>query len=441
MLTIVLMLVVANAEEVWTGFRRLRGASVVCKDGQVTEVVPDRIPADGGTGAQYLDASGCVVIPGLVNAHHHLLQSAFRTLAGTRHLSMGDWLAAMARYYRRASVDPDLAAAAAAVGVAEGLLAGVTTVADHHFTWPEGIAPADLVDATVGETHRLGARLVFGYGSAGNSPSQIARGMEAVMERYPPLSPDGMLQIACGPAGVHSDGPQTFAVFAEAARQWGLRRRTQANEQIDVDRAAARYGHRPLELLEAWGWLEPDVTIAHLCEITASERARLAESGASATHAPGFDIPMGLGICQVGALLDAGITVGLGTSGGGYNDAGNLLSDARLALQVGGLTDRSPTALELLSAATAGSARGLGRPELGHLEPGAGADLICYDITGPEDAGVADPLEGLLWAHPGRRPRHVVVAAQVVVQEGELQTADSSLLAARLRTEMATRLG
>ena len=435
------MLFVSGAEEVWTGARRLTGTSVVCVDGRVRQLVSDQGSVHRPAGTTHLDASGCVVIPGLVNAHHHLLQSAFRTLPGTRHLSMGRWLAAMAAYYRRASVDPELGAAAAAVGVAEGLLAGVTTVADHHFTWPTGVPPLELVEATVGAAGQLGARLIFGYGSAGNSPGAIASGVESVMERYPAVSADGMLQMACGPAGVHSDGPETFSVFAEAARQWGVRRRTQANEQIDIERAAARYGgRRPLELLEEWGWLEPDVTIAHLCGITDAERTLLALSGVTATHAPGFDIPMGLGICEVGALLDAGVTVGLGTSGGGYNDAGNLLADARLALQVGGLTERSPTALELLGTATSGSATGLGRPELGHLEPGAAADLCCYDITGPEDAGVADRLEGLLWANPGRRPRHVVVAGQVVVRDGQLQTAEASELAARLRDLIASRL-
>lgn len=440
-LTIKEMLVVANAEEVWTGSRRLTGAEVVCEGSTVVDVATGALSAETNRDAERLNASGCLVIPGLVNAHHHLLQTAFRTLPGTRHLAMGDWLAAMARYYRRAAVDPDLASAAAAVGIAEGLLAGVTTVADHHLTWPQGVRPLDMVDATVGTARELGVRLAFGYGSAGDSPQAVAEGLESVMGQYPSLSTDGMLQIACGPAGVHSDGPDTFSVFAEAARHWGIRRRTQANEVIDVERAAERYeGRRPLELLEDWGWVEPDVTIAHLCDITRSERIRLVGGGIFATHAPGFDIPMGLGICEVGALVDEGITVGLGTSGGGYNDAGNLLADARLALQVGGLTKRPPSALELLRAATVGSALGLGRPELGRLETGAAADLCCYDITGPEDAGVGDALEGLLWANPGRRPRHVVVAGRVVVRDGELQTANAADLAHRLRLLMATRL-
>ena len=261
------MLIVRGAQEIWTGSRRLGSVSLVCEGGRVEEVAstPTLSPSRGD--AERLDASGCIVIPGLVNAHHHLLQTAFRTLSGTRHLSMGNWLAAMAGYYRRATVGPRLAEAAAAVGVAEGLLAGVTTVADHHFTWPEGPAPLELVEATVEAARGLGGRLVFGYGSAGDTPEVLVSGLESVMGRYPALSADGMLQMACGPAGVHSDGPETFAVFSEAARRWGLRRRTQANEAIDVERAALRYGRRPLELLDQWGWLSPDVTVAHLCGI------------------------------------------------------------------------------------------------------------------------------------------------------------------------------
>ncbi|MCY3786137.1 MAG: amidohydrolase family protein [bacterium] len=436
-------LAVCGAESVWTGRRELAGADVVCRDGVVASVGRDAAslrslgePAERET----LDASGCMVIPGLVNAHHHLLQSAFRTLEGTRHVPMDRWLAVMGGYYRQARVDPELTAAAAAVGVAEGLLAGVTTVADHHLTWPPDQDPAELAAATIAAAEGLGARLVFVRGTAGDDAEAAAASVEALVGRYGPGEPHGMLQIACGPAGVHSDGPETFAALAEVAARHGLRRRTQANEQVDVERAAARWDRRPLDLLDVWGWLADDVTVAHLCGITPAERARFAASGASATHAPGCDVPMGWGVAEAGALLDAGVPVGLGTSGGGSNDAGNLLADARLALQVGGLTARPPTAWEVLAMATAGSAAGLGRPELGHLEPGAAADLCCFDVTGVADAGVGDPLAGLLWANPGRRPRHVVAAGEVVVSDGELRTAEAPVLAARLRNMVRRRL-
>ncbi len=206
-----------------------------------------------------------------------------------------------------------------------------------------------------------------------------------------------------------------------------------------MDIAAARYGRRPLELLDEWGWLAPDVTLAHLCGVTDAEVARLAAAGVSATHAPGCDLPMGWGIAPVAALADAGVPVGLGTSGGGSNDAGHLLADARLALQVAPLVGRPLSAEEVLGFATRGSADGLGRPDLGRLEVGARADLVCWDVTGVADAGVADPVAGLLWASPGRRPKHVVVGGRVVVRDGRLLTRDETDVAASLRRLLAAR--
>ena len=204
-------------------------------------------------------------------------------------------------------------------------------------------------------------------------------------------------------------------------------------------RAAEEYGRRPIELLDEWGWLAPDVTLAHLCDITGSEVELLRRSGITATHAPACDLPMGWGVAPVARLLDAGVTVGLGTSGGGSNDAGHLLADARLAMQVAPLAGRPLDALEVLTMATAGGADGLGRPELGRLTPGAAADLVVWDVSGVADAGVADPVRGLLWAAPGRRPRHVVVGGRVVVRDFELVAADERELAGDLRRECGRR--
>ena len=181
--------------------------------------------------------------------------------------------------------------------------------------------------------------------------------------------------------------------------------------------------------------LEPDVTIAHLCEVTAGEIELLAARRVTATHAPGCDIPMGWGIAPVAALLRSGVPVGMGTSGGGSNDAGHLLADARLAMQVSGLTGDPVTGRTLLTMCTEGSAQGLGRSDIGHLRPGAAADLCIWDCGDVFDAGVADPVEGLLWAAPGRRPRDVMVAGRWVVRDGRLLT-DDSRAAARSLTEL-----
>ena len=347
-------LVVEGAELVWTGRRELVGGGLVCQGGVVAQVVEtgsaeeernqeSRLAQSAVAGSaegkempsERLDATGCVVVPGLVNAHHHLLQSAFRTAPHTRHVPMREWLAAMGELYSRAQVDPELVAAAAAVGIAEGLLCGVTTVADHHLTWPAGADAGEIAEAAIATAGDLGCRFVFVRGCSGGDPDEVAQSVEDLAARYG--DDDPMLQIAVGPAGVHSDGKEMFDALAEVASRHSLRRRTQANEQIDVEVAQERHGRRPLELLEEWGWLEEDVTIAHLCDITADERSRLARSGATATHAPGCDLPMGWGLTEVGLLLDEGIRVGLGTSGGGSNDAGHLLADARLAMQASGL--------------------------------------------------------------------------------------------------------
>jgi 8-oxoguanine deaminase len=430
---------VEGAVAVWTGARELRDVDVRVDDGLVDLVDRDTTAADRDASRDVLDARGCVVVPGLVNAHHHLLQSAFRTLPGTRHVPMAAWLDRMRAAYEAVVVDPELVAAAAAVGLAESVLNGVTTVADHHLTWPpgaDGVAVAGAVDAAA---RAVGCRVVFVRGSAGDRADQAAASADAIARRFGERSADGMWQLAVGPAGVHSDGRATFDAMAEVARAHGLRRRTQANEQVDVEVAAARYGRRPLELLADWGWLAPDVTLAHLCDITRDERAMLAHHGVSATHAPGCDLPMGWGVAPVGALLDVGVVVGLGTSGGGSNDAGHLLADARLAMQVAPLAGSALTARDVLSMATAGSAFGLGRPELGSLECGAAGDLLCYDVTSPHDAGVADTVGGLVWANPGRRPRHVVIAGRVVVRDHRLVSVDAAETAASLTALLARR--
>jgi cytosine/adenosine deaminase-related metal-dependent hydrolase len=398
--------------------------------------------------APMLDATGCVVTPGLVNAHHHLFQAGFRTLSGTRGVAMSAWLSRMAEAYAEVGLTPETVGAIARVAIAEALLSGVTTVADHHLTWPTDTAGVDIAHAVAAAARELGIRLVFVRGSAGGPVGQrgaehVARSVDAIAQALAPdhggISADGLIQVAAGPAGVHSDGEETFRLVAEVAAQRGLRRRTQANESIDVERAERRYGARPIELLDRWGWLAPDVTLAHLCDVTPAEIRLLADRGATATHAPACDVAMGWGVAPVRLLRDAGVIVGLGTSGGGSNDAGHLLADARLAMQVSALVGPQLDARMVLEAATLGSARGLGRPELGTLQVGAAADIAVWDVSGVADAGVADPVAGLLWANPGRRPRHVVVNGNVVVRDHRLVHGDEAAIVAELGRALGRR--
>lgn len=428
------MLTITGATRILIDSTTEREGNIAAEHGRILAAGADSVAPAG----EILDASGCVVTPGLVNAHHHLFQSAFRTLPGTRGVPMAEWLPTMAAAYGAAGLDARVASAAASVGVAEGLLSGVTTVADHHLSWPSGSDGVDIAVATAEAAAALGGRLVFVRGSARDDPQEAASSASAIVSALLPniyggVSADGMLQVAVGPAGVHSDSRETFELLAEVAAQHGLRRRTQSNEQVDVVIALEKYGRRPLQLLEEWGWLASDVTLAHLCDVTDAEIALLAAAGVSATHAPGCDLPMGWGIAPVVKLRAAGIAVGLGTSGGGSNDAGHLLADARLAMQIAPLVGPPLAAREALTMATAGSAAGLGRDDLGHLREGAAADLCVWDVSGVADAGVADPVAGLLWASPGRRPKHVVVGGRVVVRDYRLVTGDEATITAALK--------
>ena len=444
------MTTVRDAKRVFVGDGSEFTGKFTWEDGRITgQGDHAATPRDGLWGKEaFISAPDTVITPGLVNAHHHLLQSAFRTLPGTRHVPMRDWLGVMAAAYAKRGIDPELAYLAARVGIAESLLNGVTTVADHHLTWPEGCDSVGIAKAVAQAARELGIRLVFVRGSARDDPGTAAQSAADIIEALVPsaatkpstartttpggISADGMVQVALGPAGVHSDSEETFRRMAEVAATYGVRRRTQANEQVDVEIAAERYGKRPLQLLEEWGWLAPDVTLAHLCGVTAQEIETLAQAGVTATHAPGCDLPMGWGVAPVGELLAAGITVGLGTSGGGSNDAGHLLADARLAMQVAPLAGASITARDALQMATQGSALGLGRRDIGTLAPGAYADFCVWDTSGVHDAGVADPVAGLLWASPGRRPRDVYVGGKAVVKDGKLVNADEHQIVAAL---------
>ena len=421
-------------------------APLTVVDGLVAANIPAAASDADVSDVNVVDATGCVVTPGLINSHHHLLQSAFRALPGSRFRPMSQWLKVMGAAYSQRAVDPELAYAAAAVGLAESTLCGVTTVADHHLTWPAGIDPVELAGASIASSTEIGTRLVFVRGTARCDPHAAAESIHAIHAAYfadatHGVNPDGMLQLAVGPSGVHADPAETFRELALVAAELGLRRRTQANEQVDVEIAESRYGRRPLELLDEWGWLAPDVTIAHLCEVTEGEIELLSRSGVSATHAPGCDVPMGWGVAPVAQLREAGIAVGLGTSGGGSNDGGHLLADARLALQVSGLIGAPVSAHALIGCATAGSAAGLDRPELGHLRPGAAADLCIWDCADVADAGVADLVDGLLWASPGRRPRDVMIGGRWVVRDYHLTHHDSRDIAARLTALLRQRDG
>ena len=269
-----------------------------------------------------LDASGCVVTPGLVNAHHHLLQSAFRTLPGTRGVPMREWLPRMAAAYAAVGVDAELAAAAAAVGLAESLLCGVTTVADHHLTWPSDRGVDGRRSWRRRRSRRRRRRSARGWCSCAARPATTPRPRRRrpMRSRRDWAATPRRHGAARGRAG---GGAQRRAGDVRAARRGGAAARAapaHAGQRAGRRRAwpRERYGRRPLDLLDEWGWLAPDVTLAHLCDVTPGEIARVAAAGVTAPPTRrAATCRWGGGWRRWRRWLDAGVAVGLGTSGGG----------------------------------------------------------------------------------------------------------------------------
>ena len=275
----------------------------------------------------------------------------------------------MAAAYAAVGVDAELAAPRRPPALAEALLCGVTTVADHHLTWP----PGDGVDLATAPSPTRRPSWAPAWCSCGAAPATTRSRRRASAEAIasPAHGGDddghgagrGRARRACT-----ATARETFALLGEVAPRHGLRRRTQANEQVDVEVAAERYGRRPLELLDEWGWLAPDVTLAHLCGVTDAGDRAVARGGRDRHPRARAATCRWAGAWRRWRRWPTPASaVGLGTSGGGSNDAGHLLADARLALQVAPLVGRPLTAREVLGWATARLGRRAGAARAGRI--------------------------------------------------------------------------
>ena len=416
------------------------GGSILIEAGQVSWVGAGEPPHALGD-LDRIDGRGCVALPGLVNTHHHLYQSLTRLRA--QGMGLFGWLSEL--YPVWGTVDEEWVRAAARVGLAELALSGCATTTDHHYVFPEG--RGDLLAAEIDAARELGLRfhpcrgsMDLGESAGGLPPDEIveatddalARTEEAVRRFHDP-SPGSMLRVAVAPCSPFSVTERLMRESAELARRLGVRLHTHAAETLDEEtHCLERFGRRPVEVLEEWGWLGPDVWLAHCVHLDEKDTRRIAETGTGVAWCPGSNLRLGSGIAPGRRLLDEGAKVGLGVDGSASNDSGHLLAEARQAMLVarasGGAGAMS--AREVLSAATRGGAACLGREDLGSLEAGRRADVALFPVDGLAYAGAdADPAAALVFAAPGR-VRHLLVDGRAVVRDGVLVTAGEAEIAA-----------
>jgi cytosine/adenosine deaminase-related metal-dependent hydrolase len=392
-------------------------------------------------GDRVLDAAGGIVTAGFVNTHHHLYQWFTRGRAVG--CDLFGWLTELYPVWARIEVEDVYAAAV--VGLGELAATGCTTAADHHYLVPHG--DDTVFDAIAEAAHAVGIRLHLARGSmdlgvsrGGLPPDEVVEDLDDILastERVIGRWHDGEhLTVTIAPCSPFSVSPELMRESASLARQHGLRLHTHLAETIEEQRdCLARFGRRPVDVVDDLGWLAPDVWVAHGVHLDDDEIRRLSASETAVAHCPSSNNRLATGFCRVTDLRTAGVAVGLGVDGVASNEVGGLFPELRQALysarqRVGRADAMLPP--EALWLATEGGAACLGLEDQGRLEVGARADVVVW----PADdlADVPDPIDGLVLG-PDRRAQHVLVGGEPVVTDGELVGVDL----AAARRELARR--
>lgn len=430
--------------------REIDGGWVAITEGIVTAVgagAPPQAP-------MVLDATDCLVTPGLVNAHHHLFQNLTRAFPPMTDKALFGWLQSL--YPRWRGIDTDSVYVSAWVGLAELALAGCTTSTDHLYLHPRGAG--DLLTAEIEAALDIGVRFHPTRGSMSLSEKdgglppddvvadddEILAACEQAVGRHHDRSFGAMTKVALAPCSPFSVTEDLMSRTAELAERLDVRLHTHFAENAeDDDFSLATFGCRPMEYLERTGWCSDRTWVAHCVMPDHDEIHRLGTAGVGVAHCPSSNMILSSGIAPVVDLRQAGVHVGLGVDGSSSADAGSLWLEARQAMLLAKLRDgaASGTARMALEMATVGGAGCLGRlGEIGTLAVGAVGDVAVWPLVGPAFAGaIADPIEAWLRCGPVAA-RHTVVNGRAVVRDGQLVSerltemlAEHDLLARRLQ--------
>jgi 8-oxoguanine deaminase len=411
--------------------REIRDGALLIRDNVIERV---GLTAEiTGEADRIIDARDHVIVPGLINTHHHLYQSLTRAVPAAQNGTLFEWLVAL--YPIWANLTPEAVYVSAKVALAELLLSGCTTVADHLYLFPNGSTLDDEIRAAqeVGvRFHPTRGSMSLGESQGGLPPdrvtqdeSTILRDTRRVIEAFHDPKPFALCRVGVAPCSPFSVTPSLMKESAELARSYGVRCHTHLAETRDEDQfCLEKFGRRPLDYADDLGWLGDDVWFAHGVWFDEREIARIGRSRTGIAHCPTSNMRLGSGIAPLQRWAAAGLAVGLGVDGSASNDSGQLLAEVRQALLLQRVTcgPGALTARQVLDMATRGGARVLGRDDIGSLAPGKAADLAMFDLNRVAYAGAwHDPLAALVFCAP--QPANLVmVDGKVVVSKGNLTT-------------------
>jgi 8-oxoguanine deaminase len=434
--------------------REIADGAVFARDGVIEAVgTSAQLPASAD---EVIDARDQIVIPGLVNTHHHMYQTLTRAVPAAQDCELFKWLQTLYPIWARLS--PQMVQVSTQTAMAELLLSGCTTSSDHLYIYPNGVT----LDHSIEAAHQIGMRFHAARGSmsvgasAGGLPpdsvvedeAAILKDTQRLIERWHDPSRHAMLRIVVAPCSPFSVSRELMRDAAILAREHGVSLHTHlAENDNDIAYTREKFNCTPAEYAESLGWVGPDVWHAHCVKLDAAGIALFARTGTGVAHCPGSNMRLASGIAPIRAMRDAGVPVSIAVDGSASNDSGHMLGEARLALLLQRVAHgpvKGPSALsarEVLEIATVGGAQVLNRDDIGALAPGMSADIVCVPL---DDIGVAgahhDPLAALFFCHVPR-VKHTIVGGRVVVRDGALTTVELPRLLQQHNRLAATLLG
>ena len=388
---------------------------------------------------EVMECSDLVILPGLINGHHHFYQTLTRALPQALNKPLFGWLQSL--YPVWAGLEPDMLYQATRLALAELLLSGCTSAADHHYLFPEGLTEAMDIQAEAASS--MGVRMTMTRGSMslgtddGGLPPQntvqhediILADSERVIKRYHNAAEGSMLQVALAPCSPFSVTPELMRHSATLAAEHEVMLHTHLAETIDEENfCVQRFGLRTVDYLDSVGWLGPQTWLAHGIHFNTDEIQRLGAAGTGICHCPTSNMMLASGIAPVQELEAAGCPVGIGVDGSASNDGSNMIQEVRQALYLQRLKYGAQVShFDAYRWATEGSAKMLGRSDIGSLVVGKQADIAFFKLDEMRFSGSHDPLAALLLCG-AHKAEHVMVAGRWRVKKGLIEGLDVSPL-------------
>ena len=424
--------------------REIPGGGLFARDGFIEQVGPsDQLPS---TADVIYDLPGVLVMPGLINTHHHFYQTLTRAIPAAQNVNLFNWLKTLYPIWARMTSQDIFISTQTAL--AELALSGCTTASDHLYLFPNGSRLDDEIEAARGIGLRLHASrgsMSLGESQGGLPPDSLVDREDSILvdcqrliEAYHDGNPGAMIQIVLAPCSPFSVTGELMRQSALMARQYGVHLHTHLAETQDEEEfCLQRFGHRPVAYMQSVGWVGQDVWFAHSVYANSEEIGVYARTGCGVAHCPSSNMRLASGIAPLMQYIQAGVKVGLGVDGSASNDSSHMLAEARQAMLLSRLSaglqgaslsqDDAPTLLtarQAIELATRGGASVLGRKDIGALQPGMCADFIGFNLNRLDFAGaLADPVAALIFCAPQKVDLNVV-HGKPVVKDGHLVTVD-----------------